>query len=1210
VPLLAIGLILPQAPANAAPPTTATAATPQTTHKVTLVTGDVVTVTTLANGQQTAEVDRPDDAVGGVRIQEIKGDLYVVPDEAAGLLGAGTLDRRLFDVTDLIEMCYDGVLSSQVPTIATYPKSAARSAAEPAAPRGSKLVRRLAGIRGSALTTDKRQARTFWSTLAPRGAAKLGAGVAKLWLDGRVRVNLKESVPQIGAPEAWAAGYDGHGVTVAVLDTGVDATHPDLAGQIDETESFVPGESVADINGHGTHVASTIAGTGAASGGDYKGVAPGADLIVGKVLGGTDGYGADSWVMAGMQWAAESGADIVSMSLGDDSVVSDGSDPMSQLVDALSAQYGTLFVIASGNAGPETIGPPGAAASALTVGAVDKQDALAYFSSTGPVTGAGAIKPDIVAPGVDITAARSQEAADGGEGMYQTMSGTSMATPHVSGAAAILAQRHPEWTGAQLKEALMSSAKGLADYYTPYEVGAGRVDVAAAVRATVRATGSAFLGNYPWPHTDEAPITRTVTFTNDGTAAITLDLTVTGPFAVSAPSVTVPAGGTADVAVTGDPAAAAYGRNTAVLVGTVAATGAPATRTALALIKEEERYDLTLSLVGRDGQPASGTVVLNREGDWWPSTYAVDGEATLRLPPGTYTAETALDVPGEKGDRLGFAVLVAPEVTLSTGPARVVLDASKARLLDTAAPQRSEVRQRKIDFRVAYAGGSDFRLTYQVPIKYDDLYLSPTDPVTSGSFDAATRWRLGEPMLTVKALGLVDFPTTVQPGSTFAAGSDRLVAVYAGKGAPADYAGVKAKGRAVVVTASDEVSAADRAAAAVAAGARALLVVNDGPGVLNEYVGEVGIPVATVHRDAGKALVTLAKSGAFTLTTTRVPYATYVYDLARDYSGQVPDRSLAYQPGKNDLARIDATYYAQHDGEGSGYRYDMTFSPSFGFAEREWYAGTRTEWVSPDMVWHENHSQNGWEDRAFLNSYAKGSRTSLRWFAPAVHPSFGEGYSVRNARYGDYLTLNVQSWTPSGELLDHGGTLDWGSVPETVRLYQGDTLVAENTMWSDLQYVEVPAGTLPYRLVHDASRPADPWRLSTRAHTEWAFVSGTTPTDAAAQPVALLELNYLLDTDLRGDVPAGATRTITVTAGPQGGGGPAVGKVTSVTLDVSYDDGKSWQQVTLQRGADGGWSGALKLAGKRGGFVSVRASARTDAGWSVSQEVIRAYGLR
>ena len=318
----------------------------------------------------------------------------------------------------------------------------------------------------------------------------LGAGVEKVWLDGRVTATLKESVPQIGAPEAWAAGYDGNGVTVAVLDTGIDVNHPDLEGQIDDTASFVPGEAVTDVNGHGTHVACTIVSTGAASGGDYKGVAPGADLIVGKVLGGPTGEGQDSWVLAGMEWAAESGADVVSMSLGD-TMPSDGTDPMSQAVDALSEQYDTLFVIAVGQLRPGV----DLHARRGRVGADRRrrrqEDQLAGFSSTGPLFRSGALKPDISAPGVDITAPRSQEIPTG-SGLYQTISGTSMATPHVSGAAAILAQQHPDWTGAQLKEHLMSTAHGLSDWYSPYEVGTGRVDVVAAINTTVRGTGSLF----------------------------------------------------------------------------------------------------------------------------------------------------------------------------------------------------------------------------------------------------------------------------------------------------------------------------------------------------------------------------------------------------------------------------------------------------------------------------------------------------------------------------------------------------------------------------------------------------------------------------------------------------------------------------------------------------------------------------------------------
>ncbi|MFD1274304.1 hypothetical protein ACFQ51_29840 [Streptomyces kaempferi] len=134
LPLLALGLALLQAPAQAAPSKPSVPARPSATHKVTLVTGDVVTVTTTADGKQTADVHRPDSAVGGVKIQEIKGDLFVIPDEAAPLLSTEKLDRRLFNVTDLIEMGYDDAKSAAVPLIAAYAQPKSRSAIEPTAP--------------------------------------------------------------------------------------------------------------------------------------------------------------------------------------------------------------------------------------------------------------------------------------------------------------------------------------------------------------------------------------------------------------------------------------------------------------------------------------------------------------------------------------------------------------------------------------------------------------------------------------------------------------------------------------------------------------------------------------------------------------------------------------------------------------------------------------------------------------------------------------------------------------------------------------------------------------------------------------------------------------------------------------------------------------------------------------------------------------------
>ena len=1227
--LLAIAVATPlvlsttlQASAHAsAPEPPAVPDDPSSRHQVTLVTGDVVTVTTLADHHQIADVDRPAGAVGGVRMQESGGDLYVIPDEAVGLLGAHEIDPRLFDVTALIEMGYDDAGTRTVPLLVSYTKAKTRAAGPTVAPRGSRTMRRLPVIDGAALAASKPKVRTFWTSIAPRtdltdARPSLRGGVARLWLDGKVQVNLKDSVPQIGAPEAWAEGYDGTGVTVALLDTGVDVHHPDLATQVDETESFVPGEGIADVNGHGTHVASTIVGTGAASGGDYKGVAPGADLIVGKVLGGPEGSGQDSWVLAGMEWAAESGAKVVSMSLGD-VTPSDGSDPMSQAVDTLSAQYGTLFVIAAGNAGPESISAPGAAASALTVGAVDKQDALASFSSTGPLTQSGALKPDISAPGVDITAARSQDMTDGGSGMYRTLSGTSMATPHVSGAAAILAQEHPGWTGEQLKEQLMSSAHGLDPAYSPYEVGTGRVDVAAAVDNTVRGTGSLFFGNYTWPHDDgEVAVTHDLVLTNSGDEDVTLDLALTGDqnaFRLGDSTVTVPAGAKATVPVTGDPQTAGLGRHVGYVVGTDAATGTPVTRTSLALLEEDERYDLDIKLVDRDGAPASAWVAINQAGDplgaW--GEY-VDGEKTLRLPPGSYSVTTYIDVKGERGDRSGLAVLVDPETVLDTS-ADVVLDARDARLLQTDAPQRTEDRQRKVDLSITDETGLEFRSAYAVSSDVDDVYVSPTDPMEQGSFMLTTRWRKGEPALTLGGPhGLVTIDTIVQPGSTVGTSTSSAATVYAGSGSTADYQGINARGRIAVVDRTDAVSPEERAAAAASAGALALVVVNDDIGGLQEYVGESPIPVAGVHRDAGAVLKALARKGT-RLTLAQAEFPSYVYDLTRDYPDQVPDRPMVYRPSQRDLAKIDARYYAVKPSVSSGYRYDVTLSPSLGFDEMEQHPATRVEWVTPGQTWVESHAQGidtplYWPMVSGVTSFDRRENARLDWFRPTIRPGFSDSFGVYNSRWENKMIWNVQPWSSFNERVDVGGFLPWGETPTHLQLFQGDTLIKDNPYSADAQWVDVPAGNRPYRVVLDAERPADIFRLSTRTHTQWRFMSDTVDGDRF-EPFSVLALDYRLETDLRGDVRAGAKQRISLLPSSMDLG-TVPGKLTQVSLDVSFDGGVTWRKVSLGRDSGGWWSGSFDTPRQPGGFVSVRASAATNAGYSIEQEVISAYGLR
>lgn len=179
---------------------------------------------------------------------------------------------------------------------------------------------------------------------------------------------------------------------------------------------------------------------------------------MGKVLG-DDNSGPNSGIIAGMEWAARTEhAKVINMSLGI-GIYHTQDDPMSQAVNKLTAETGALFVIAAGNEGtdPYSVSAPGTADAALTVGSVDSSDVLAYNSGAGPRLKDDGLKPDLTAPGVEVLAARSQYMT-GGEGYYRTESGTSMAAPHVAGAAVLLAQKHPEWSGQQIKDALMSTS--------------------------------------------------------------------------------------------------------------------------------------------------------------------------------------------------------------------------------------------------------------------------------------------------------------------------------------------------------------------------------------------------------------------------------------------------------------------------------------------------------------------------------------------------------------------------------------------------------------------------------------------------------------------------------------------------------------------------------------------------------------------------------
>ncbi|MEU3649045.1 S8 family serine peptidase [Lentzea sp. NPDC034063] len=621
--------VAPAATAAAAPP--AGNAPQKTADEVTLVTGDKVL---LGHDRQVVAIQPGEGRKNMIfkTLRTANGHTLVVPKDAFEPLAAGRLDRRLFDVTTLLEFGY----RDRMPLIVDG--------------------RARVGARSS----------NDWAVLKSETATG-----DKVWLDGIRKPSLDRSVAQIGAPAAHQKGITGKGIKVAIVDTGVDEKHPDLAGQQIAEKNFTTDPDNTDNVGHGTHVGSTVASHDS----KYGGVAPGAQLLDAKVC--VEFGCQESWILDGMRWAAEQGAQVVNMSLGGGDTPE--VDPLEQAVNDLTAQYGTLFVIAAGNSGsPGSVSSPSTAEAALSVGAVDREDKLAPFSSKGPRVGDSGLKPEVTAPGVDIVAAKA------GTSDHVAFSGTSMATPHVAGAAALLRQQHPEWTPAQLKSVLATTAKPTAGL-SAFDQGAGRIDVAKAIGQVLTGDVSVNLGLHEWPHGDDKPVTKPITYTNPTDAAITLDLAFKGSapagmFTLSASKVTVPAKGTASVTLTGD---TRVGTKDATFSGEIVATsGTHTVRTLVGVDREVESYTLTIDMINRDGQdPAdSFTFLVGLDNDTFKPLFGA-GDQKVRLPKGTYYLDTTLG----NGPR-GMDIVFQPDVKL-TGDLTIKQDARLAQPVSVTAPE-------------------------------------------------------------------------------------------------------------------------------------------------------------------------------------------------------------------------------------------------------------------------------------------------------------------------------------------------------------------------------------------------------------------------------------------------------------------------------------------------------------------------------------------
>lgn len=281
------------------------------------------------------------------------------------------------------------------------------------------------------------------------------------------------NIQMIRAHDVWSR-VTGAGVNVAVIDTGIDRDHPDLT--VAGGASLVPGvASWDDDQGHGTHCAGIIAARNNAIG--VVGVAPQASLFAVKVLN-SQGSGSTSWIIAGMGWAARNGMHVASMSLGGDAGTADEPCILAyqRAAEELIAS-GCIIIAAAGNSGRTKqpwVGQPARCPGFMAVAAVDQNRDLADFSSRGPASLPRDCGVEIAAPGVSV----NSTARGGG---YVQMSGTSMATPHVAGAAALLKEQHPTWTPAEIRARLRAAATDLGTPGNDPGTGSGLLDCYRAV---------------------------------------------------------------------------------------------------------------------------------------------------------------------------------------------------------------------------------------------------------------------------------------------------------------------------------------------------------------------------------------------------------------------------------------------------------------------------------------------------------------------------------------------------------------------------------------------------------------------------------------------------------------------------------------------------------------------------------------------------------
>jgi hypothetical protein len=949
--------------------------------------------------------------------------------------------------------------------------------------------------------------------------------------------------------------------------------------------------------------------------------------VIGKVLSDA-GSGAQSDILAGMDWAAHSGAKVVSMSLGGPAGSRD-EDPLVAAVDTLTAQTGVLFTIAAGNSGPadSTVGSPGNAASALTVGAVDQNDAVTYFSSRGPLA-EGALKPEITAPGSAIVAARAAGTSMGTpvDANYTTASGTSMATPHVAGAAAILAEKHPDWTPAQLKNQLVSTAKTTAET-SVYLQGAGRVDVSRAFRQEVSASGVVDFGMRPFGST--APVVKQLTYTNNGDEPITLSLVQkaagtavpAGTFQLGADSVTVPAHGTADVPVTltgGTMATGSYGEH----VVATSADGKAVVTTALGFVQDVERFDVTITVKDRETTPAPSAYGMVFVFDLKHAKPAdmyyflgTAGTMTLSLPRGEYAFESSTYRFTPDYGQVRQVVYGAESGVVLDTDRTLTFDGTKSHQVRLQTPLPSQTSQVRMSVSLM---SDNTTLRYELQSDapgYTKLWAIPSTGKKE-LIEHRLQFSASAPELNTQVVGRNSFALTPEyidgwAGSARINGIKLLRVVDAGTGRPEDLTGSAVRGAVALVKRSDAVSIGQVIANAAAAGAAVVIIYNDTPGDWGTAIyrtAPTAIPALSLSNEQGVKLAARAARGDAMLLFRGTAVSPYSYEVLKSQVGI--QATQQYQADPRELATVDSSFHASTPTLGGYARYLISDKQTFVVMtlKRSTMPRKTTEYVTGGVrTWEFVSAAGIWEPMG--GSYQTvptvlqaGQKTSRAWNKAVVRSAITPNHPDGAVRIGDLGGTDV------APLLDTGAG-QWFTLPsnldKSVTTVYRDGQLLGSAPASSVAFPMVPQAAT-YKLVLDVTKNQPWWTTSTKASTAWTFRSEHT--DRSLLPV--MSIDYDLDVALDNTVQAG--RATTLGLGFRYPKGLAAPKLRDVTLSASYDDGATWTQVPVTTTGAASAKGVLTSPALRStnGFVTLRVQATDVDGTAVEQTVTRAYRLR